>query len=62
MMTTDDVWRTSSYSKNQGQCVEVKVAIRATVHVRDSQNPGEELNFSAEEWQRVVNWVKSPTT
>lgn len=59
MMTTlGNDWYTSSYSKNQGQCVEVKVAAQASVHVRDSQNPRQELNFTIEEWQGMIDRVK----
>lgn len=44
------MWRKSSYSGGQGQCVEVAVIDRV-VAMRDSKNPdGPALVFSSEGW------------
>jgi uncharacterized protein DUF397 len=46
---TDARWRTSSYSGNGAQCVEV--AVSTTTAVRDSKNPkGGELSFPRASW------------
>ncbi len=49
------VWRKSSYSGANGQCVEVAVPRVSTVAVRDSKDPqGPSLAFSAEAWAAFV--------
>ncbi|WP_158888837.1 DUF397 domain-containing protein [Amycolatopsis anabasis] len=52
-------WRKSSYSTNNGDCVEVAMPLPA-VHVRDSKNPSSgELSFPAPSWQAFVCEVGS---
>ncbi|MFF4651128.1 DUF397 domain-containing protein [Streptomyces sp. NPDC001380] len=49
------VWRKSSYSGANGQCVEVAVPQVSTVAVRDSKDPGgPSLAFSPEAWSAFV--------
>ncbi|MFD8917316.1 DUF397 domain-containing protein [Streptomyces sp. NPDC059569] len=48
-------WVKSSYSGNNGNCVEVAVPFGGGRAVRDSKNPGgPALLFSADEWQAFV--------
>jgi hypothetical protein len=52
-------WRTSSYSNNGGECVEVASACNA-VGVRDTKDrAGAVLVVSAETWQRFAASVKA---
>ncbi|GAA1444963.1 DUF397 domain-containing protein [Nocardiopsis tropica] len=47
-------WRTSSYSQNGGQCVQVRDR-SAAVDVRDSVHPeAGHVTFSASEWAALV--------
>ncbi|HEY1915725.1 MAG TPA: DUF397 domain-containing protein [Streptosporangiaceae bacterium] len=47
-------WRTSSYSGNSGNCVQV-AALDRVIAVRDSKDPdGPVLVWSADEWNRVL--------
>ncbi|MCX4676553.1 DUF397 domain-containing protein [Streptomyces sp. NBC_01433] len=56
---TELVWRTSSYSSGNGQCVEVAIAPGA-VPVRDSKHRGGPiLAFDAHTWSAFVAAVKS---
>lgn len=49
------LWRRSSSSGDEGDCVEVALA-REAVIVRDSQNPsGPRVVFSIEHWQAFLN-------
>jgi hypothetical protein len=49
------VWRKSSYSGANGQCVEVALPGAAAVAVRDSKDPlGPSLSFSADAWAAFV--------
>ena len=49
------IWRTSSYSGTQGNCVEVATNLPGIVAVRDSKSPaGGTLVFSAQEWRAFV--------
>ncbi len=51
-------WRTSSYSNNGGECIEVASA-GALVFVRDTkERAGTVLRVSAETWQRFATSVK----
>jgi hypothetical protein len=53
------IWRKSSYSIANGQCVEA-AAVPRTVMVRDTVSPaGGHLRFSAEAWQEFTTRVKS---
>lgn len=50
------VWRKSSYSGANGQCVEVASPSCSVVAVRDSKDPqGPSLAFSAEAWAAFVS-------
>ncbi|MDE3721785.1 DUF397 domain-containing protein [Nocardiopsis sp. N85] len=58
MTNTDEQWRKSSYSKNQGQCVEVAELGRCHA-VRDSQHPElGHLDFSSGEWFGLLTPIK----
>jgi len=51
----DATWRKSSYSSNNGSCVEVRRLPAAAVEVRDTKDRGgPSLTFSAESWQAFV--------
>jgi Domain of unknown function (DUF397) len=53
-------WRTSSYSGNGGQCVEVADDDTSRVLVRDTKDTaGLTLRFSPNAWRRLLNQVKS---
>jgi hypothetical protein len=50
------VWRTSSYSGGQGECVEVATSIPGLVPVRDSKRPaGRVITFSHDAWNAFVS-------
>ncbi|MFE2105133.1 DUF397 domain-containing protein [Kitasatospora sp. NPDC059463] len=52
-------WRKSSYSAQQGQCVEVAIGSSGRVPVRDSKDPeGPALAFSACAWQSFLAGVR----
>ncbi|MEU6232338.1 DUF397 domain-containing protein [Kitasatospora sp. NPDC047058] len=54
------VWRKSSYSAQQGQCVEVAIGSPRAVPVRDSKDPhGPALAFPVDAWQSFVTAVRS---
>ncbi|MGW1177535.1 DUF397 domain-containing protein [Kitasatospora sp. NPDC002543] len=54
------VWRKSSYSAQQGQCVEVAIGSSADVPVRDSKDPhGPTLAFPVSAWEAFVMAVRS---
>jgi Domain of unknown function (DUF397) len=45
------IWRKSTYSNNQGACVEVADLARGARAVRDSKNPtGPTLTFAPTQW------------
>jgi hypothetical protein len=53
-------WRKSSYSSNQGNCVEVATGAPGEVAVRDSKDPdGPVLVFTTAEWQSFGAGVKA---
>jgi hypothetical protein len=53
-------WAKSSYSANSGDCVDVARNIPGIVAVRDSKDPhGPILRFTAHEWARLVERLKS---
>ncbi|MFJ9458088.1 DUF397 domain-containing protein [Kitasatospora sp. NPDC101447] len=52
-------WRKSSFSAQQGQCVEVAVGDPCQVPVRDSKDPhGPVLSFPVGAWQSFVTAVR----
>lgn len=58
-LLTGAVWRTSSYSGTQGNCVEVATNLPGLVAVRDSKDPGGPmLVFAAGEWAAFVGPIK----
>ncbi|MFJ7907437.1 DUF397 domain-containing protein [Kitasatospora sp. NPDC096204] len=53
-------WRKSSYSAQQGQCVEVGIGSSSQVPVRDSKDPeGPTLAFPVDAWWNFVVAVRS---
>ncbi|WP_094745260.1 DUF397 domain-containing protein [Kitasatospora aureofaciens] len=53
-------WRKSSYSAQEGQCVEVADGFPTRVPVRDSKDPhGPALIFAADAWSAFVSAVRS---
>ena len=52
-------WRKSSYSGNEGACVEVADNLPGAVGVRDSKHvAGPLLTFSVAHWNSFVEFVK----
>ncbi|WP_030057950.1 MULTISPECIES: DUF397 domain-containing protein [Streptomyces] len=55
----DLVWRKSSFSGAQSNCVEMAVGVIGVVPVRDSKDPdGPVLIFPADAWASFVTGVK----
>ncbi|MCX4234446.1 DUF397 domain-containing protein [Streptomyces ortus] len=53
------VWRASSYSGGQGNCVEVAVNLSPLIPVRDSKRPaGPALVFSRGAWSTFVGQLR----
>jgi hypothetical protein len=53
-------WRKSSYSSDQGNCVEVAENVPGMVAVRDSKDPGGPvLRFTASEWKQLTTSLQS---
>ena len=53
-------WHKSSYSSQDGNCVEVATNLSGMVAVRDSKNPdGPRLIFSHDEWRAFVAAVRA---
>jgi hypothetical protein len=53
-------WRKSSYSSNNGNCVEVAQNLPGAVAVRDSKNPhGPALVFTADEWRAFMSGARA---
>ncbi|PYC75859.1 DUF397 domain-containing protein [Streptomyces tateyamensis] len=53
-------WRKSSYSQQQGACVEVADGLPGAVPVRDSKDPeGGVLAFSVDGWRAFVGGVRA---
>ncbi|MEV7023449.1 DUF397 domain-containing protein [Kitasatospora sp. NPDC093558] len=61
-MDTDPgtVWRKSTFSGDQGNCIEVADGFAGIVPVRDSKDPsGPALLFPASAWSAFVTAIKS---
>ncbi|MFI6156508.1 DUF397 domain-containing protein [Kitasatospora sp. NPDC051170] len=57
---TNAKWRKSSYSAQEGQCVEVADGFPGLVPVRDSKDPsGPALVFPADAWQSFVTAIRA---
>ncbi|MER5891211.1 DUF397 domain-containing protein [Streptomyces sp. NPDC001941] len=52
------VWRKSSYSNSNHDCVEVQDHVANLVPVRDSKRPGPQIVASAHAWQSFVDSLK----
>ncbi|MGY5131870.1 DUF397 domain-containing protein [Streptomyces nigrescens] len=53
------VWRKSSYSSANGQCVEIADGLPGVIPVRDSKNPsGPRLVFGAGAWTSFMAKLK----
>ncbi|MFE6055485.1 DUF397 domain-containing protein [Kitasatospora sp. NPDC056446] len=53
-------WRKSTYSAQEGQCVEVADGSPGRIPVRDSKDPdGPALVFPADAWQSFVTAVRA---
>ncbi len=60
MDLTSAAWRKSSYSSNNGNCVEVARNLPGVVAVRDSKDPdGPALVFTADEWRAFVSGARA---
>jgi len=59
-MACDRTWRKSSYSANQGECVEVATGQPGAVAVRDSKDPrGAAVTLAPAGWREFVADVKA---
>ncbi|MET9796277.1 DUF397 domain-containing protein [Nocardiopsis alba] len=57
-MTSEITWHKSTYSGNQGHCVEV--AEGATTHLRDTQHRAQaQLSVSGSEWNALLHTLRS---
>ncbi|WP_406113655.1 DUF397 domain-containing protein [Kitasatospora purpeofusca] len=57
---THVTWRKSSYSAQEGQCLEVADGISGRIPVRDSKNAdGPALIFPAEAWRSFLSAVRA---
>lgn len=62
MTNPDDdlTWRKSSFSGNQGNCVEVADLPNGGVAIRHSKNPnGSVIEYTAAEWDAFTKGVKT---
>jgi Domain of unknown function (DUF397) len=60
MEASGAVWRTSSHSTQDGNCVEVAVAPPGQIAVRDSKNPqGPPLFLAPQQWQQFTSKLKT---
>ena len=54
------IWRTSSHSGGNGNCVQVATNLPGIIAVRDSKNPaGPELIFSPASWAAFTATVRA---
>lgn len=54
------IWRTSSHSGGNGNCVQVATNLPGIIAVRDSKNAaGPELNFSPASWATFTATVRT---
>lgn len=54
-----DVWRKSSYSADQGNCVEITQGSSWVMAVRDSMDiSGPQLFFTVDEWKMFTRTMK----
>lgn len=52
------IWRKSSYSGGQGECLELAPNIPSLAPVRDSKNPvGPVISFSRDAWRAFISQV-----
>lgn len=59
-MSTEPRWRKSSYSADQGNCVEVAELPDGTIGMRDSKHPAAAvLTFSADQWAAFLAGCKA---
>jgi hypothetical protein len=62
MEASGAVWRTSSHSTQDGNCIEIGMALPGRIAVRDSKNRrGAGLVFAPGQWQRFVDRLKTAT-
>jgi hypothetical protein len=59
-MTTEPHWDKSSFSADQGNCVEIARLADGTTAVRDSKHPDDAvLTFTSSEWTAFIAGCKS---
>jgi predicted secreted Zn-dependent protease len=52
-------WRKSTYSGQDGNCVEIATNIAGLIAIRDSKNPaGPALNFAHSDWAAFIQGIK----
>ena len=56
---TSALWRKSSHSSANGQCVEVATNLPGTVAVQDSKNPGPALVVEARAFAALTEAIKN---
>jgi hypothetical protein len=62
MEASGAVWRTSSHSTQDGNCIEVAVALPGQIAVRDSKNrQGPPLVMAPQQWQQFTSRLKTAT-
>ena len=62
MEASSAVWRTSSHSTQDGNCVEVGAVLPGRIAVRDSKNrQGPRLVLAPGQWQQFTGRLKAAT-
>lgn len=57
---TEVLWRKSSYSNSESNCVEVRGGLPVLIAVRDSKDPdGAALSFSPNHWRAFTRRMKA---